>query len=115
MFPEETRDIDSLSLDGYLLPGKYLMGDMCENGDQVEAKSAETKKHKRQNAVPQPETTKKAKRGVEVTPVPKVKFSSLFQSAEVKAEDKTSDPSDSDDSVFQADTETKSRANVFRK
>ena len=115
VFPEEGRDMYSLSLDGYLLPGKYLIGDICENGDQVEAKSAETKKQKRSNAASQPETAKKPKRGAEVTPVPKVKFASLFQSAEVKAEDKASDPSDSDDSVFQAEAETKPRANVFRK
>lgn len=112
LFPEESCVIHSLSLDGYILPGKYLIGDVCESGAQVEAK-AEGKKQKRPTAAPQTEPTKKSKRSDEVTPAAKVKFSSLFQASEVKAEDKASD-SDSDDSVFHGDKE-KQRVNVFRK
>ena len=117
LFPEESDDIHSLSLDGYVLPGKYLIGNVCESGGKVEAQveaKVEGKKQKRPAAVPQTEPTKKSKRSDEVTPAPKVKFSSLFQASEMKGEDKPSD-SDSDDSAFHDKKETKQRVNVFRK
>lgn len=117
LFPAENREIEALTLSGYTLPGKYLIGDLCEHGAQVEAQSAEieVKKPKRPAVVPQTEPVKKSKRTEEVTPAGKVKFSSLFHASEMKAEDKPSDPSDSDDSVFQVDTGKKPRVNVFRK
>jgi hypothetical protein len=113
IYPDETLDIQSLTVDGYVLPGKYLIGDICESGTVVEGKSAEIKKQKRHSDAPHTDPVKKTKRGEAVTPAPKVKFSSLFQTTNGKSQDKPSDPSDSDDSVFEV--KSKPRTNVFRK
>lgn len=114
LYPEEANEIHSLSIDGYFLPEKYLIGDVCERGTEVEARAVEGKKQKRHAAVPQTEPHKKSKHTEEVTPAPKVKFSSLFQASVIKAEEKPSD-SDSDDSVFHGEKAAKQRVNVFRK
>lgn len=114
LFTEETSEIRSLSVEGYAIPGKYLVGDVCESGAEVEGRAVEGKKQKRHSAVPQTESHKKPKHSEEVTPAPKVKFSSLFQASVIKAEEKPSD-SDSEDSVFHGEKTAKQRVNVFRK